>query len=98
MIALAARESNIPIYALADSSKQINEEIISSAEGDSHSAAELWADAPRGIVIRNRYFEPTPLRYFTKIITEDGLLDPVEVRKRAQGKRLNKVLRDALKV
>lgn len=98
MIALVARESSIPVYALSDTSKLINADLLSSAEGDHHSAAEVWPDPPRGIVIMNRYFEPTPLRYFTKIITEDGLLDPAEVQKRAEGGQLNQALRDALKV
>jgi translation initiation factor 2B subunit (eIF-2B alpha/beta/delta family) len=57
----------------------------------------LWPDPPDGVVIVNRYFEPTPLRYFTKIITEDGWLNPEEARKLAEGKRLNKALRDALR-
>ncbi len=98
MIALAARELNIPVYALSDTSKLINADLLSGAEGDLHSPSELWPDPPGGVVIVNRYFEPTPLRYFTKIITEDGLLDPEETRKRAEGKRLNKVIRDALQI
>jgi translation initiation factor 2B subunit (eIF-2B alpha/beta/delta family) len=96
MIALAARELNLSVYALSDTSKLIDAELFSGAEGDRHSTAELWTDPTEGVVIMNRYFEPTPLHYFTKIITEDGLLDPVEARKRAEGRRLNKTLRDAL--
>ena len=97
MIALAARELNLPVYVLSDTSKFINAEMLSGAEGDLHNAAELWTAAPRGVVIMNRYFEPTPLAYLTKIITEDGLLDPKDVRKRAEGSRNNKALRAALR-
>ena len=97
MITLAARELSLPVYALSDTSKLINADMFSGAEGDLHSADELWPAPPNGVVIVNRYFEPTPLHYFTKIITEDGLLDPEEVRRRAEGSRLNKALRDALK-
>ena len=45
----------------------------------------------------NRYFEPVPIELFTKVITEEGLLDAREVRKRAEGRQLNKELRDSLK-
>jgi hypothetical protein len=45
----------------------------------------------------NRYFEPSPIELFTKVITEEGLLDASEVRKRAGGWRLNEVLRDELR-
>jgi translation initiation factor 2B subunit (eIF-2B alpha/beta/delta family) len=98
MIALAAREIGRPVYALSDTSKLINTDLFSSAEGDHHDAAELWADPPSGVAIMNRYFEPTPLDSFTKVITEEGLLDAAEVRKRAEAWQHNKELRDALKV
>jgi translation initiation factor 2B subunit (eIF-2B alpha/beta/delta family) len=97
MIALAARELNRPLYALSDTSKLINDGALSdgalsNAGDDRHNADELWPNAPDGVEVINRYFEPTPLSYFTKIITEDGLLDPAEVRLRAEDKRLNKAL------
>ena len=97
MIALAARELKLPVYALSDTSKLINADMFSGAEGDLHSGDELWSAPPNGVVIVNRYFEPTPLRYFTKFITEDGLLDPEEVRRRAEESKLNKEIQDALK-
>lgn len=97
MIALAAREMNRPVYALSDSSKLINTDMFSAAEDDHHDPAELWADPPSGVAIMNRYFEPAPIELFTKVITEEGLLDAREVRKRAEGRQLNKELRDALK-
>jgi translation initiation factor eIF-2B subunit delta len=92
MIALAARELNRPLYALADTSKLINMAELSDAGRDLHGADELWPDRPDGVEIVNRYFEPTPLAYFTKIITEDGPLDPSEVRRLAEDKRLDKAL------
>jgi translation initiation factor 2B subunit (eIF-2B alpha/beta/delta family) len=97
MIALAAREMNRPVYALSDSSKLINADLFSGAEDDRHDPDELWADPPSGIAIMNRYFEPAPIELFTKFITEEGLLDASEVRKRAEGRQLNKEIRDALK-
>jgi translation initiation factor 2B subunit (eIF-2B alpha/beta/delta family) len=92
MIALAARELNRPLYALSDTSKLINAGALSNAGDDRHNADEMWPDPPDGVELINSYFEPTPLAYFTKIITEDGLLDPAEVRQRAEDKRLDKAL------
>lgn len=92
MIALAAREMNRPVYALADMSKLVNMDLFSGAEDDRRDPAELWADPPSGVAIMNCYFEPTPIELFTRVITEEGLLDAGEVRKRAEGWRLNEVL------
>jgi translation initiation factor 2B subunit (eIF-2B alpha/beta/delta family) len=97
MIALAALDMNIPIYALSDTSKMINADMLSGAERHHHSPDELWPTPPRGVVIVNRYFEPTPLCHFTKIITEDGLLDPGEAGRRAESMRLNGEIQDAVK-
>jgi translation initiation factor 2B subunit (eIF-2B alpha/beta/delta family) len=97
MIALAAREMNRPVYALSDLSKLINTDLFSGADDDRHDPDELWADPPSGVAIINRYFEPVPIELFTKVITEEGLLDASEVRKHAEGRQLNKELWDALK-
>ena len=80
MIALAARERGIPVYAVCDTSKFVSSSFETHKR---HSAAELWPDAPQGIQVLNSYFEPTPLKYFAGIITEEGTLRPDEVELRA---------------
>jgi translation initiation factor 2B subunit (eIF-2B alpha/beta/delta family) len=94
MITLAARERNLPAYCICDTSKFINREGSST---DEHAASELWPDAPAGIVVLNRYFEPTPLSYFTKIITEDGMISPEEASRRAEANTMDQSLTDAIK-
>ena len=79
MIALAARERGVPVYAVCDTSKFVGQSFETHKQ---HSAAELWPDAPQGIQVFNSYFEPTPLKYFAGIITEDGTLGPDEVESR----------------
>ena len=75
MIALAARERGLPLYAVFDSSKFICEECSGLAILQrERRPEELWRDAPGGVSVINRYFEPTPLGLFTGIITEDGSL------------------------
>jgi translation initiation factor 2B subunit (eIF-2B alpha/beta/delta family) len=94
MITLAARERGLPVYGICDTTKFINESCTSS---DEHATDELWPDAPAGIVVLNRYFEPTPLSYFTKIITEDGMISPEEASRRAEANTMDQSLTDAIK-
>jgi translation initiation factor 2B subunit (eIF-2B alpha/beta/delta family) len=96
MIALAALERGIPVYALSDSSKFINFSEPSSLEGERRSGDELWPQAPGQLVVANYYFEPTPLTYFTAIITEGGEVAPSEAARRAQAAALDQSLIEAL--
>lgn len=84
MIALAAREQGLPLLAVCDSSKFIREDYFSVAVPRSRNAGELWPDAPKGVSVLNSYFEPTPLRYFNGIVTEDGVLDAEDAARRAE--------------
>ncbi len=96
MIALAARERGLAVYAIADTSKFINAAEIISAAGERRSAEELWPDAPSQVTVLNYYFEPTPLDYFTGIIAEDGLLLSEEAARRAEAMTIHPLLMDAL--
>jgi translation initiation factor 2B subunit (eIF-2B alpha/beta/delta family) len=80
MIALAAKEKNVPVYALADSTKFID---FSDDSTDEHPGYELWEDMPTGVEIINRYFESVPLDHLTRVITEDGALEIEDARRRA---------------
>lgn len=91
MIALAARERGIPVYAVCDTSK------LASSPFDQykrHSAAELWHDAPQGVQVINLYFEPTPLEYFAGIITEEGALRLDEVKSRVEKIQIDREILD----
>ena len=96
MITLAAREKGLPIYALCDSSKFINlaDTPASQKQG---STAEVWEDAPEGVEISNRYFEPTPLNLFTGFVTEEGVLTADSVASVAQSARIEAILVESLR-
>ncbi len=79
LLALAARERGIPLYALAESGKFFP---IPLSASRSQSPAEIWETPPSGLTIWNEYFETTPLELFTGILAEDGLLSPDDVRRR----------------
>jgi len=96
MIALAARESGLPVYAVCDSSKFNSAGYCGRLKRHERSSSELWPNAPRGIDIVNRYFEPVPLAHFTAIITEAGALSIDEASRRAEAASIDKALVDAV--
>jgi translation initiation factor eIF-2B subunit delta len=81
LLALAARERSMPIYALAESGKFFPSLLSASRP---QSPAEIWETPPSGLAVWNEYFEATPLDLFTGILTEDGLLSPEDVRRRTR--------------
>jgi translation initiation factor eIF-2B subunit delta len=95
MIALAARERAVPVYAICDTTKFTAYSDLGLSAGV-RSADELWTGAPQGVGVFNTYFEPTPLAYFTGIVTEDGMLQPEQARQRAGTITIHQALLDAL--
>ena len=96
MIALAARERGVPAYGVCDTSKFIDADYLIASARDQLSADELWPEAPEGVVVVNRYFEPTPLALLAAIITEQGKLTPEETARRAERASIDIELADAL--
>jgi translation initiation factor 2B subunit (eIF-2B alpha/beta/delta family) len=78
MIAFAAGELRVPIYAACDTSKFIAADYFADMTRNQRNASELWTDAPKEVAVSNRYFEATPLAYFTAVITERGALSNSE--------------------
>jgi translation initiation factor 2B subunit (eIF-2B alpha/beta/delta family) len=97
MIALAARERGLPIYAICDTSKFIAVDYFAGVIRDQRNASELWPDPPEGVAVANSYFEPTPLAYFTGVITERGALSNSETSACAREANIDPVLVDALR-
>lgn len=98
MIALAAREQGLPVYAICDTSKFIREDYFSRANCGFGNPSELWPDAPGGVLVANRYFEPTPLACFSAIITEDGALSIADAARRAEQASIDQALVNAIAV
>jgi translation initiation factor 2B subunit (eIF-2B alpha/beta/delta family) len=72
-LALAAQAAGIPFYPLCGGEKFLPLG-YSAPEQQDWPAGEVWADAPPGVTVRNRYFEWTPLRELSGIVTEQGTL------------------------
>ncbi len=95
LIALAACEQRVPVYAVTDSSKFINPPDPHTLTEAERPPDELWPNAPDGVLVLNRYFEQTSLRHFTGIITEDGVLAPEAASRRAEAAVIDlSVMRD----
>jgi translation initiation factor 2B subunit (eIF-2B alpha/beta/delta family) len=98
MIALAARERGLSVFAICDSSKFISEDYFRDVLPRSRSAGELWPEAPGGVSVVNRYFEPTPLAAFAGVVTEDGVLSIDETARRAEQSSIDIALVRALEL
>jgi len=93
MIALAAREKGIAVFSVCDTSKFICENCL--APEHEHSTAELWFDAPVEVSITNKYFESTPLAWFTGIVAEHGILSSDEAAHWAEAVSIDRRLVEA---
>jgi translation initiation factor 2B subunit (eIF-2B alpha/beta/delta family) len=81
---LAAREHNVPVYALAQRAKFIPGDARLFELGE-REASEVWEDAPHGVSVRNPAFEEIPLSLVRGLQTEDGVIPPGEAGAFAAG-------------
>ena len=81
LLALACHEMNIPLYAVSDTTKFVDEERFFDFENHQRPGIEVWEDAPPGVTILNRQFELIPFDYITGLITENGLFTPAQLPK-----------------
>lgn len=70
----AARAARKPFYVLADTSKILPRQAAQDYGIEEKPAAELWAGAPRGVRVENRYFERVPFARGVVLLTERGPL------------------------
>ena len=85
LLARAARSHRIPFYVLAETLK-ISPRTWSGdlALLEEHPGQEVWRDPPPGVAVRNFYFDHTPSKLITQIITEQGPLSMEEIKKQAE--------------
>jgi translation initiation factor 2B subunit (eIF-2B alpha/beta/delta family) len=86
---LAAREAGVPVCVLSDSTKFLPEELAAPFWRPSEGpASQLWTGAPRGVELRNPLIEHTELDR-VRVITEEGALEPAQVRTAVEAVRLS---------
>ena len=77
LLALAAKESDIPMYVLSSLLKfDADTSIGKTTIIEMRSPDEVWPDRPEGLQILNPAFETVSREYIDAIITEKGLLPP----------------------
>ena len=89
LLAWAAQGHEVPLYVLSETLKITSEGWPGDKEGEAKleekEAAEVLEVPIEGVTARNFYFDHTPARLVTKIITERGMMGPKEVSEVAEG-------------
>ncbi len=80
LLALAARELGVPVYALCSSDKFLSRSYNPPKETLKDPRELLERDLPH-VTVANYHFDLTPLHYFSGIVTEEGILTPAELCK-----------------
>jgi translation initiation factor 2B subunit (eIF-2B alpha/beta/delta family) len=81
-VAVCCRELKKPLFVLADSSK-ITTEHTGSFTIEEKTPGELLRDRCPGLTVKNFYFELTPAKYITAIVSEKGVFSPHAMRKKS---------------
>jgi translation initiation factor eIF-2B subunit delta len=92
-IALAARDQGVPLYALCGTEKllPIDYPYFRIAPQDPQ---EVWPEHPQGVEVLNLYFDVTPLRYVSGVVTEQGVLTPGELQDMVGPLKMHEMLLD----
>ncbi len=78
VLALAAKQSGVPLYSLCSSKKFLPSGFNAPAQKE-HSPDIVWAGAPSNVQIRNHFTDVTPLHEFTGIVTEQGIMPAASI-------------------
>jgi translation initiation factor eIF-2B subunit delta len=92
-VALAARASGVPFYALCGTEKFLPAG-YPFFEIENKDPEEVWPGFPPGVTVLNPYFDVTPLENVTAVVTEDGILSRLEVENRLSQLRVHHTLLD----
>jgi translation initiation factor eIF-2B subunit delta len=95
-LALVCRHLGIPCYVVGDRHKWVPAAATIPAYKQPRPEVEVWRDPPAGVIIRNGYFECTPLELFSGIIEEDGPRRPQELLQQLIDMPLAQALRQRL--
>lgn len=84
LLAWAARGHGVPLYVLCETLKIATYTWKGDlAQLEEKEAEEVWEHPAPGITIHNFYFDRTPARLVTKLITEQGILSKQDIRQTA---------------
>jgi ribose 1,5-bisphosphate isomerase len=79
-IAVIASEARVPFYVVSELLKFDPETLSGGCEKiEQRNPAEVWAEAPPNLTVRNPAFDVTPNRYIHGIVCEEGIIPPQTV-------------------
>ncbi len=79
-IAVLAREARKPFYVISELLKFDPETLNGGFERiEQRNPAEVWAEAPKTLKVRNPAFDITPNRYIHGLICEEGIIAPQSI-------------------
>lgn len=92
LLAWATRGHGLPLYVLCETLKIATYAWTGDlTQLEEKEAEEVWKHSVQGIAIHNFYFDHTPARLVTKLITERGILSRQDIRQEALNlKRMSK--------
>lgn len=73
-LALACRELNIPLYALAGTEKFVPDDVFFAFEEHTRPGEEAWKTPPNGVKVLNHQFELVPFNWIAGLVTDAGIL------------------------
>jgi translation initiation factor 2B subunit (eIF-2B alpha/beta/delta family) len=74
MLAAAAAQQGRPVYVAATRDKFAGRAVAARLVPRDGAPAEIWDAPPGGVIVRNPYFERTPLDLVTAVISDAGVL------------------------
>ena len=74
MLAAAAAQAGVPVYVVASRDKFVPSAVGERLRISEGAAAEIWDLPAAHVIVRNPYFEPTPLDLASAFISDVGVL------------------------
>jgi translation initiation factor 2B subunit (eIF-2B alpha/beta/delta family) len=94
-LVVAADALGVDVYALCGTAKFLPSGLPPLPQ-DLRDPAEVLSDPPANLTPVNRYFDTTPLKYFTGVVTETGILPPGQVEQALLNMRVHPRLKEFL--
>lgn len=89
---VSAREMSVKCYTLASSDKILPEKHQVTLANEKEPTEILSKPWPKNVIPLNHYFEITPLKFFTGVISEKGIISPNETMQYMKKKRVHPAL------
>ena len=87
LLGYAAKDQGIPFYVLCDTNKfNVLNYLGTSLELEAKTPDEV-TEPMKNVTIKNPYFEVVPPELITGVITEEGLMEPLDIRQKMESMR-----------